>query len=100
MISSQETRKRSAAVFGNEKWIEVTLALDALGGTPIAQELARHIGINSDLVTAVLQRMQDARLVKAMPRVGSPRRGSVPWEVQPGPRWDAVVRLCRLLVDE
>lgn len=98
--SKQETRTRSAAVFGNEKWVEVALALEAIGGTPLSQHLARHVGINSDLVTAVLQRMQDAQLVKAMPRIGSPTRGSVPWEVQPGPRWDALVRLCHLLVDE
>ncbi len=99
MVAKRETRRLSAAVFGNEKWIEVALALDAMGGTPIAQEVGRRIGINSDLVTKVLRRMHTADLVKPLPRIGSASRGIVPWEVQPGTRWDSVLALCRVLVN-
>lgn len=75
------------------------MLLDAWPGTPCAQELATRIGTTSDLVTSVLRRMKAGRLVKDLPRVGSPARGTVPWEVQRGPRWDAVVALCRLLAE-
>lgn len=92
-----ETRNVSAAVFGNGKWMEVSLLLDSWGGTPYAQELARRIGTTPDLVTSVLKRMKAAELVKDLPRVGSPTRGMVPWEVQRGPRWDALISLCRVL---
>jgi MarR family len=95
MGGDRETREFSYAVFNNEKWSEVVLALESLGGTPISQEIARRMGVTSDLVTAVLRRLEDAQLVKALPRIGNPSRGTLPWEVQRGPRWDAMVSLCR-----
>ncbi|MCA0331933.1 MAG: hypothetical protein LCI03_18840 [Actinobacteria bacterium] len=94
------TRELSASVFGNEKWVEIQLVLDSLGGTPNAQQIAREIGINSDLVTAVLRRMESAGLIKPLPRIGHAKRGVLPWEPQQGEFWDATLQLCRLIAGE
>lgn len=96
----EATRDLSAAVFGNGKWVEVVLTLDRAGGTPNSQQIARAIGVNSDLVTDVLRRLDAAGLVKALPRIGHPKKGVVPWEVQPGPLWTALLAVARLLVVE
>lgn len=93
---SAATRRRSADVFGNDKWIEVVGALNEMSGTPIAQEIARRLGINHDLVMKVLTRLESGQMVKRLPRSGG-RRGPVPWEVQPSPIWHAMVDLCRKL---
>lgn len=98
-MTPAETRDASAAIFGNSKWVEVVMLLDSWPGTPCSQELATRVGTTSDLVTSVLKRMRDGELVKDLPRIGSRTRGTVPWEVQRGPRWDAVVALGRLLRD-
>jgi hypothetical protein len=91
------SRDISAAVFGNGKWIEVVLLLDSWAGLPCAQELAIRIGTTSDLVAGVLRRMKAAQMIKDHPRVGSATRGTIHWEVQRGPDWDATVALCKEL---
>ena len=96
-MTPSESRDVSAAIFGNGKWVQVVLALESWTGTPCSQELARDLGTTSDLITKVLRRMKAGDLVKDLPRVGSSTRGTVPWEVQRGDRWDAVVSLARLL---
>lgn len=98
-MTPAESRALSAAVFGNGKWIEVVLLLDAWAGLPCAQELATRIGTTSDLVTSVLKRMRDAQMIKDHPRVGSSTRGTIHWEVQRGAGWDAMVDLCQRLAD-
>jgi hypothetical protein len=99
MVTLTETRLLSAAIFGNEKWTETVLLLEAetLGLTPHATAIARKLDTTTDLAMDVLNRMANAGLVKALPRVGSPTRGTIPWEVQRGPRWTSLVTLCRLL---
>lgn len=88
----------SSAVFGNDKMVDVVLALDGWSGTPIAQQIARQIGVQHDLVRKVLTRLETAGLVKALPRAGG-SRGPVPWEVQAGPEWSALVLLARTLAE-
>jgi hypothetical protein len=93
---TSENRRLSAAIFNNDKFVEVVLALDDLGGTPTAQEVARHVGVNHDLAKAVLRRLKTADLVKAGVRsVGT--RGPLPYEVQACPEWSSLVHLCRAL---
>lgn len=92
-MTAHDTRQVSASVFGNDKWIEVVRSLEELSGTPLAQEIARRSDVNHDLVTKVLVRLEAAQLVKRLPRIGG-RRGPVPWEVQRGGAWQAMVALC------
>jgi hypothetical protein len=96
-MSPSETRELSAAIFGNEKWANVALLLESesLGINPHATAIAKRLATTSDLVMAVLVRMEAGGLVKAHPRIGSSRRGTIPWEVQRGQRWDEVIALCR-----
>lgn len=93
---SIDTRRISAAIFNNDKLIEVVLALDSDGPQATAQQIARRLVINHDLVKKVLVRLEAAGLVKEMPRVGG-RRGALPYEVQAGDEWRALLSLCRAL---
>lgn len=91
-----DTRRMSAAVFNNGKFVDVVLVLDSEGPHATAQQIARRAGINHDLAKKVLVRLQDAGLVKGLARVGG-SRGALPYEVQPGECWQSLVTLCRAL---
>lgn len=89
-------RRASSAMFNNDKFVEVVLTLDRLGGTPTTTELARSIGISNDLVMKVLKRLIELGFVKGLPRTGGVR-GPLPYEVQQGPPWRALAVLCETL---
>jgi hypothetical protein len=95
-VPSDDTRRRSGAVFNNDKFIEVVLAFADQQGTPTTQEVARRVGVNHDLAKKVIVRLEAAGLVKGLPRVGG-ARGPLPYEVQRGAEWDALVTLARAL---
>src|SRR5437879_3753827 len=90
------TRDLSAAIFNNDKFVEVVLALDSENVAASCQEIADRVGINHGLARKVLVRLQAAELVKPLPRIGG-RRGVVPWEVQRGPEWAVLVAVCHAL---
>ncbi len=70
-----ETRRLSAALFGNEKVIEVVLAMESLGDpkTAPAQDLSRATAISHSMVRDVLVRLTTAGLVTAAPKIGGAR---------------------------
>jgi len=72
MDSVGETRRRSAALFGNEKTVEVVLALDAAGAAT-AQMTATQTGISYSLVRDALIRLAVGGAVRQVPRVGGSR---------------------------
>lgn len=91
----QATRSVSSALFDNEKFVEVVLALNA-SGSAHAQALATTLTIPQSLVRAVLQRLQRGGLVEALPRAH--RRAALYYEpTRTGDRWRALVRLCQAL---
>lgn len=96
-MSRNDERDLSAAIFNNDKFAEVVVALASWDGpTVTAQQLARQLAVNHDLVKKVLVRLEAASLVKTQSRVGG-RRGALPHEIQRGPTWDALVALASSL---
>jgi DNA-binding transcriptional ArsR family regulator len=61
----------SAKLFGNEKLVEVVLALHAANNTATAQQLAKATGIDHAMVRVVLIRLVDAGLLDALPRANT-----------------------------
>lgn len=93
-------RDVSSAIFNNDKFVEVVLALARwVGPTVTAQELASQLRISHDLVKKVLIRLGAASLVKTRERVGG-RRGALPYEIQRGPEWGALVALAGALAGD
>jgi hypothetical protein len=93
MDSVGETRRRSAALFGNEKTVETVLAL-ADEGAATAQMVAARTGIPYSLVRDALVRLSAGRAVREIPRVGGSRS---PLYYQPveGDLWDALTAAAR-----
>ncbi len=98
MSRLEGTRRRSAALFNNEKMAEVVLSLDAQRGAAHAQEISRQTGISHSLVRDVLVRLTSAEVVTALPRVGG-SRGAQYYEPKEGELWLRLVEVCRHLVD-
>jgi len=90
-----ETRRRSAALFGNEKTVEVVLALDAAGAAT-AQMTATQTGISYSLVRDALIRLAAGGAIRQVPRVGGSRS---PLYYQPveGVLWDALTTAAQVL---
>jgi len=87
-----EARHRSSALFGNEKMVEMVLAMD--GHLPTtAQWLATRTGVAHNLCRAVLQRLAAAHVLKPLPRLGS--RSAAFYDVaDDDSAWIALVGLC------
>jgi hypothetical protein len=97
LVDSPQVRQLSSALFNNDKMVEVVLELDRWGGVPLTtRELARSLRINDDLVKKVLIRLVLAGLLKELPRIGGPR-GPLPYAVQEGHTWSALVKLAASL---
>lgn len=89
------TRTFSSRIFNNDKFIEVVLVLDRWDRpTFTAQEVARELSVNHDLVKKVLNRLEDAGLIKRQERLGG-TRGALPYQVQPGPIWASLVAFAK-----
>lgn len=93
------TRDLSSALFGNEKMIEVVLAVAAEHDHATAQQVAKRVGVNHDLARKPLLRLVEGGMLVALPREGG-RRSPQYYEAAPGPRWEAMKALCRTLVQE
>lgn len=85
-------RRVSAGVFGNEKVVEVVLALEELSSAATAQDLARATGIAHGMVRDVLVRLAGVHLLHAVPKIGGARAPQyyVPAD---GPGWAKLVAL-------
>ncbi len=90
-----EARRLSSSLFNNDKFAEVVWVLDR-EEVATAQQVARTIGVTHDLAKAVLVRLEAAGLVKAQQRIGG-TRGPLPYKVQRGAEWRALVALCELV---
>jgi hypothetical protein len=67
-----ETRRRSAALFGNEKTVEVILALHG-EGTATAQMIVVRTGIAHSMVRDAIGRLVEGGVVRALPKTGGTR---------------------------
>jgi ribosomal protein S25 len=96
MDSPGETRRRSAALFGNEKAVEVLLALDE-EGTATAQMVAAKTGISYSLARDAMIRLSLGGAIRQLPRVGGSRS---PLYYQPvkGDLWDALTIAARAVI--
>lgn len=90
-----ETRRRSAALFGNEKAVEVILALDE-EGTATAQMVVAKTGISYSLVRDALIRLSAGGAVRQMPRVGG-SRSPLYYEPVAGDLWNALTAAARVV---
>ncbi|ABL84148.1 MULTISPECIES: hypothetical protein [unclassified Nocardioides] len=94
-----EARRASAAIFGNEKVVEVVLQLNDLAPTH-AQALAAKLGVAHNLVRAVLLKLHEAGVILALPRTG--RRSALYYDLPGEPdreTWNRLVHLCRALAN-
>lgn len=93
-VDTSRVRALSSAIFGNEKVVEVVLAMDALSEpkSATAQDLNRATGIAHSMVRDVLVRLVDGELVTAVPKVGGSRS---PQYYQPRDGWADLVDLAR-----
>ncbi len=72
MDNRDETRRRSTALFGNEKTVEVVLALQR-EAPATAQAIAVTTGIAYSLVRDALLRLTAGGAVQPLPRLGGSR---------------------------
>jgi hypothetical protein len=93
-----ETRRRSAALFGNEKAVEVVLALSS-EGIATAQQLQASTGIAYSMVRDALGRLVQGAVVIALPKSGHSRSAQYYQPVE-GRVWDALVAAAQALQDE
>jgi hypothetical protein len=97
-IDIVETRRRSAALFGNEKVVEVVLSLNDVPEprSATAQQIMEATGIGHSMVRDVLQRLTGAGALHALPKVGGSR--SAQYYRPDGDVWESLVGLCRWTV--
>jgi hypothetical protein len=96
MDNQDETRRRSAALFGNEKTAEVIAALDE-EGSATAQTIAIRTGITYSLVRDALVRLAAGGAVQPLPRLGGSRS---PQYYQPvgGDLWTALTAAAQAIM--
>ncbi len=97
MDNRDETRRRSAALFGNEKTVEVVLALHE-EGSATAQTIAARTGVTYSLVRDALLRLTAGGAVLPLPRLGSSRS---PQYYQPvaGDLWAALTAAAQAIIN-
>jgi len=93
------TRRLSAAIFGNEKTVEVILAVAAAGGLARATDIVQATGIAHGMVRPVLKRLLDAGAVTAMPRRGG-SRGELYFEVSDRTLWTTLAATAAYLAGQ
>jgi ribosomal protein S25 len=91
------TRPLSAAVFGNEKVVEVVLALENESRAATTKQLSQRTGIDHSMVRAVLLRLADAGVLRPLPRAHA--RGALYYEVAAPAVWERLLALARALLD-
>jgi hypothetical protein len=94
----EETRRRSAALFGNEKVVEVVLALNE-EDLATAQQLHASTGIAYSMVRDALGRLVQGGAVRALPKTGHSRSPQYYQSIE-GPLWEALVAGAQALRQE
>lgn len=95
-MSLRAVRRASAKLFGNEKLVEVVLALEMSSRVATAQQLSERTGIAHSMVRDVLVRLLDAEVLIALPRASS--RAPQYYEArEESPVWPNLVSLARAL---
>ncbi len=89
-----QTRRRSAALFGNEKVAEIVLALEAQQGFARLTDVSAATGIVHSMVRPVLARLVEGGVLEALPRRGGSRSEQF-FEVCAGAAWTSLLQLCR-----
>lgn len=98
MNEAPDVRRLSAAIFGNEKAVEVVAALAAHAGFFTAADVAATTGIQHGLVRAVLVRLaKDDVMLRAVPKTGS-ARGPQYYERRADRAWDELLTLTRRIL--
>jgi predicted HTH transcriptional regulator len=93
-----ETRRRSAALFGNEKIAEVVVALN-LEGTATAQQIHTTTRIAHSMIRDALGRLVQGGVVRALPKAGHSRSEQYYQPVE-GNVWTALVTMTEALLHE
>jgi hypothetical protein len=96
MDHRDETRRRSAALFGTEKTVEVVLALHE-EAPATAQMIAVKTGIAHSLVRDALIRLASGEAVRPLPRLGG-RRSPQYYEPVEDDLWIALVSAARAVM--
>lgn len=90
----QQARRRSAAVFGNEKLAEVVLFVAAERAPVTAQVVTTGTGVTYSLARDALRRLVSAGVIQELPRLGG-TRSPLYYEVVDGRLWGLFVELAR-----
>lgn len=98
-MSDQSPRPLSAALFGNEKFAEVVVALGGQRGAATAQQLSKLTRIDHSMVRNVLLRAVAAKIVDHLPRTGGSRSKQY-YQPSPGDLWEATFVLARIVVGD
>jgi hypothetical protein len=93
-----ETRRRSAALFGNEKTVEVVLALQD-EGTATAQIIVQRTGIAHSMVRDAIGRLVEGGIVRALPKTGGTRSPQY-YEPIGGQVWDTFLAAVQAVSQE
>jgi len=96
MDNRDETRRRSAALFGTEKTVEVVLALHE-EAPATAQMIAVKTGITYSLVRDALLRLAAGRAIRLLPRLGG-RRSPQYYQPVDGDLWIALTSAARAVM--
>jgi len=96
MDNRDETRRRSAALFGTEKTVEVVLALHE-EAPATAQMIAVKTGITYSLVRDALLRLAAGGAIRLLPRLGG-RRSPQYYEPVDGDLWIALTSAARAVM--
>jgi hypothetical protein len=96
MGNRDETRRRSAALFGTEKTVEVVLALHQ-EAPATAQMIAIATGITYSLVRDALLRLAAGGAVRLLPRLGG-RRSPLYYQPVEGDLWTALTAAARAVM--
>jgi hypothetical protein len=93
-----ETRRRSTALFGNEKTVEVVLALQD-EGTATAQMIVDRTRIAHSMVRGAIGRLVEGGIVRALPKTGGTRSLQF-YQPIAGQAWDAFLAAVQAVSQE
>jgi Fic family protein len=93
-----ETRRRSTALFGNEKTVEVVLALQG-EGSATAQMIVARTGIAHSMVRSALAKLVEGGIVRALPKTGGTRSTQY-YQPVDGQAWDTFLAAVQAVVQE
>jgi hypothetical protein len=94
----EHRRERSAALFNNRYFVDVVTAIGQLvgdtGDLVTTRQVASATGLADSLVRPVMLRLEAARLMTRLPRIGS-TRGPQYFAIRSGDTWAHMAALVR-----